>query len=955
MSKIDTLEEGGGTSFSLSMLLDITLSCCEKELNNSTTGPLKISSKKKLMHSFLKTKIILSRYLTILRWAHKARVSESFKNLRNAFEENSGKTLEAYRQIRKAKRGSELAPINLEIPNFAQKFNIQIENFSFRDTLLLMLQRNLPSAITNISYSMNRVYVSASSIYSYSFKISKKTKISLLNYSLQFPFNEMFIPQITKMLSNEFKSIDIFDDFFLKVHQIFVYLRSVGHFLEIVSLLREKERVFGFTLTNCKGAKAVISFGKNNFDFNVYASEFGVSLFSSRSLNGSFYSCILSKDNMEEVLSEIRESIVKTRLSEIQSMLIHTLIIGGFPSFACDFRGNGISVDLLGKSFAFIYLSDTDSSLQVVPGESFDIKKEDFIDFLESKDESEQVVFTHKLYLKKIAMEMLFSITSNAQEYIGEFSHFNTITPRELKYSFAPNFAIRILNSTKFPYVDIIDSDGDVLITNEMALLSAVPSNMLQCGLRNAILSAKRFIALLQLKKILEKQKIETRLEKGKLYFRYSNFADVCFKVGYTGDWKISITRKLVARVSSLSTICVFGHGYSANFCNEIVCIIWIISRQINLLSDVHLVNETSRFVGQVISQSDLDFSFKLHIKSIPTFFVKVTNVELVQSNDSLQIYEIPSNHIVPTLCQTQALNTPFNTLSRTIVKVPVPEILYNDAIMLMSNHLSLVYALFSHNSNWSIQEPVYQSIQLIYKKTYTINISVSAVGIYFIRVPLTKNHEILQVPLSACGKVKMTQVAFTICVFIPKSLQIIKRSVEEFFSALEVLNICNFTKRQIIFDKQAGMSIMKFEPQSVNGLEASVTLTAGEFKVEYSGSYVKKVNAIRELGTVPLHNRSMFSLIVGSLTIGVPLATAIFDGIPKLYHKVDGIDWQRTFSTIKMSNKMYIQLGLFYGERRIILEFGLDKKKPYILVIETKKAQRKFLDFDNLIDYLNS
>ena len=998
MQRQSWVNEGDNSAISLKLLLESTLECSEKDLNSSTTGKLKLSSKRMVMHSLLRTKIRIARYLAIFRWSRTSTVSKTIQSLKSTYEENTQKALESYASYKHVKRAPKTNQDNTMTSNSTLFQRISIYS-PLETTLIVLLQGIMPLDITNVFLTKKEIFVQSSKFYSYSFKISKNTSLKLTSFQLFFQMSKQHLKKFSSTLFSKISNynIDNFCTFFKDIHDFFQNIRITCWFIHIVSLLSFKQKKYGFQILN-GDKKCFLSFGCKslgngdtpyNILFSLIPSVCGVTTISLQELHEkadpkvipTFYKAIIDEDNMDTLLNQMRERVISTFLLIMQNRIINAFIIGGFPSFTCDITEHSLYISILNKQFARIYFSKETTEPCFEMFGSYVKLMNDFKNVIISADENEQITFAHKLYLEAISNDLLSFAVSHVNEYFDASAIFsNSILPHYIKYSFAPDYSIRLRCTSQTPYVDIVSdnytsialhqkepneqttNNNSIYQTNEMVLLADNSHQTVQSDLRNAVYSAKPQLILLQMKKYLEDDLIQSKIyvSNSRISFALSHDTSIFFKIDAREIWTLTFSKKVV--IGPPITIVINGRGLAANFCRSIFHLCWILDKTTTALQlTKHVCNCTN--IIQLDVMSNIQFSFSLYSKQELKTLIEIDYLTFEQKKNQIDYYNIPHFIRQPDIKQVQPLKTPFGTLS--LEYLHLNDAPYNKLILLYGSNLSMIYAIFSHDPSWSIQYPYEYSIHLIYRKRYTLNLKITDYINQVLELPLNPKHQVMTIPLRFLGKHQKSPTAFRYKFDIRNS-NFLKRAIEEFFICRDILFLLHFTN-ETLTSIEDDVPIFSYPKKSFSDLlEVTVTLSYKGISPKYHGSLEYKIRNILQFAKAPQQQRGAFCLIVGSCACSRDIANKILDDIPKLFTEVKDIDIDKTLATTRItkppdpkgigSNNYIAQMTIFIKQRKIQLAVLLDHDHDRIqlMALENKTKIKDVTNFNELIMYLN-
>ena len=998
MSGQSWVNEGENSTISLKLLLESTLEYSEKDLRYSTSGKLKLSSKRMVMHSLLRTKIRIARYLAIFRWSQTSSVSKTIQSLKTTFEENTQKVSESYLSYRHVKRAPKTNQNNVSLWN-SEIFK-PISIFSpLKTTLIVLFQGIMPLDISNVFFMKREIIVQSNDFYSYSFSISKNTSLKLRSYSIFFPIKENYLNKISTALSTKFSkyNLDKFFSFFQDIHDFFQDIRTTFWFTHIISLLSMKQRKYGFRILR-GDKKCFLAFGCQtlNFDDTPYSILFslipticGVSCISLQKLHEkadsqiipTFYKTIINVGNIDNVLNQMRERVISSFLLIMQNRIINAFIIGGFPSFTCDITEHSLYVSILNKPFSHIYFSKETTEPCFELFGSYEKLKNDFMNVIISADENEQITFSHKLYLEAISNDLLSFAVSHVNEYFGASAIFsNSIMTHYIKYSFAPDYSIRLLNTSQTPYVDIVndkftsitlcqkdpqnhDFENDSIYqTNEMVLLADNSHRTVQSDLRNAVYSAKSQLILLQMKKYLDDDNIQSKIvfSNSRISFQLTHDTNIFFKIDAREKWTLKFSKRVV--LGSPVRIVISGRHLTANFCRSIFHLCWILDKTTTALQQIKHVHRSTKII-QLDIMSNIQFSFSLYSKQELKTLIEIEPLTFESKKDQTCYYTIPHFVRQPDIKQVQPLRTPFGTLS--LEYLHMNDSSYNKLILLYGSNLSMIYAIFSHDQSWSIQHPYEYSIHLIYRKKFTLNLRIRDYINQLLELPLNAAHQPMSIPLRFLGKPQKSSTSYRFNFYIRNST-VLKRAIEEFFICRDILFLLHF-KDETFTTINDDIPILSYSKKSFPDLlDVTVSLSYKGIDPKYQGKIEYKLRNLLQYAKSPPQQRGAFCLIVGSCSCSKDIALKVLDDVPKLFSDVSEIETDKTLATTRLtkppdpkgfgSNNYIVQMTIFMKERKIQLAVLLDHdhNRLQLMALENKTKLKDVNNFSELINYLN-
>lgn len=681
---------------------------CEKELQSVITNNLRMSTKSHVMHSLLRTKILLARFLVLYRWVKKSESAKNYKDKKILFEENTEKAKKKYRQIRAIFQNSN----NFNTREFIPQIE-QIEEIFFnpdpRTIFLCLMQQKIPTEITNISLQENIIYVSSSNIYSYALKIKDNGKLTLKSFHLLFPMSENSIQTITLMIQNcVFTSQSIFFD----LNQLLYRLYTIGQYILLCERLKNYQTLFGYKIIKTENSSLIV-FGSSmdyRVEYKVSPTECGISIFSlkmheKQDKTKSFFKVLFANSQIDlvPILSEMRDISHHSIMIQITNRLSHAFTAAGLPSFKCEFTGNRIYVKANQLEFCSVYLSRFDSEIHADIFEELGVTGPELVHCL-SCDECERVSISHSLYLVSAIKDML--------NLVGIRSHnipVRSSQPRAIRFSFSEDFYIRFTDQRGKPRLEVVSNDGVVTSTNEMTVLNE--SNHLcitEKRISNAILSAKAAIVILQLQKSLMKDGIESRAENNKIHFSISPFECVEFRCNYNGYWTLFFVKPLP--LYDDATICIHGNSFNANFGLWLKQLISIIGSDLTYISQLESISVMQSLITKFSVENKLDFSIQFTNTS-KKVNIRFRNMQFIERKANVEHFKVKGIRF-PTLS--------FDPLESKF-EIFTPNLKF-ESIMALVPSITLVYKYFRDRPNWFIQfSEKNRNIMLIYKMRYTI------------------------------------------------------------------------------------------------------------------------------------------------------------------------------------------------------------------------------------------
>ncbi|EAY01616.1 hypothetical protein TVAG_292490 [Trichomonas vaginalis G3] len=936
----DPLKQADGDNRGLGEVLHSVLSTCERELQSVISPTVRMSTKKNVMHSLLKTEILLARFLVLYRWVKKSETTKIYNQIKNAFEENTQKVRKKYRQIRNAiKTDSDLKTFEF-IPQ-VQPIEEIVFNTSPRNIYLCLLQQKIPSEITSISLKNKTIFVTSNGYYNYSVKISHNGGLHFSSLNLLFPTTEKFSTKILLILS---QIVEKSESLFYDIHTWLKRLYTIGQFVLMCEKLKKHEKIFGYSLRQSDGSVHII-FGANvdyQVEFNMSPTDCGICIFSSKPLERpdktkSFYKAIFANSypDIVPILSEMRDIAHYSIISSVSNRLSHAFVVAGFPSFMCECTRTEIVVKLNGRDFCRVFLSRFDSNVETEIFDDIGVSGPELVHCL-SCDECERISISHSLYLVSVVRDLLNLVEFRIAQSFAPPIPVKSVQPRAIRFSFAPDFVIKLSDTRGRPRLDVISNDGVVTSTNEMILLNETKHLFdTRNKLLNAVLSAKPAVVILQLQKFLFNEGIESHAENNKIHFQIQPFECVEFRCDMTGYWTLFFVKPLPLHDDA--TVCIHGNGFSSDFCQWLKRLITVIGLELGLVSQLESISMMKNIISKFCTENKLQFS-NLFQNTTRRLNLTVNNVQFIEKKRNVEHFKLVGYRHAHLSFET-LLNT-FDLFSTRI-----------DNSMYLTPSLVTIHKAFADRPNWSIQMHEQFKVLLIFMRRHMMKINFNSFINLHVQISVTD--EDLQIPMHKF----VYQHTITIM-----QIEDMRKSVEEFFALLYCLEKYGFQKHENYKTEISRKGQVKKEPmirylpQTFGELTVNVLITTKGPQFEFQGRPSDDANKFMNLLGDGMQG-FLFKRLIGFYMIDPQLGFDISIWIPKIM-KTQKFDCEESLKTIKpdLQTKIF-RMKIIKIEDPSFIGVEISKQNDVLRLICVYNGNQveQFSEFRTLTNFINA
>ena len=931
-------------------LLHGVLENAERHLCAISRRQSTVYHKKVDLMSFLTTsRILFARFLALYRWKLSQRSVAICSNALSIQNQAYKSTLGGFKNIRKIWRRSK-APLAhpWNHPVSLDQHRIHVRR---KTVAVLLVSDCVSSRITRAQYSHKALEVIAPREFYVKIRISAYGRCSVERFSVVWPKSVRscmpvkfvnYLESVVSCSRHVLNDVDVvlhrlyLKGLFLKAYQDLTRLSSVGCFV----LKREANEVrlifacssspsHEFVLKTLESGIALMSCGPL-----VRPHEGIIRYPGNNSCNDkNFMSYLLTSDagELDSVVDDIRRSVYYTRLHRLWEFIVAGMMTISMKSFRATFEETQINIFLFQTIVCSVELNQSTGDTVVNTFGGMGADPDSFIEALQGcecqRNDVIKAIFTHAL--AKLIFDCVLGnhVAFQFKYYSESLRHCTTA----LNFSFAPDFVVLFGERDGRPFISTRSRRRPLIVfTREIVLLQNASETDVLNVLHEAVLSAKISTLVLQCEETLRDNGIIGTIENSKIHFLVEPFDCVEFEIERNLSWSLTFI-KPAASMSDTIIYRFIGNEIGIRFTDWILNMVSGVAAYTQMVRQMLGIRNIHTAIATVEFHDETEFRTVLSPSYCSSIYVTYSGVELIcRSRTGRVTYNMHpglSPRITFDFGRNMELKPYFVGLTQNrIIEQTFASVLNGACLRLMK--LFHVFTEGPHNKFWRLSllhdnHPFF----LIYRGSYTLNISLKAMSFFQVHIPDGKS-ALLQIPLEARSAQGQ---ALPILRFNADNLERLRDSIESFSQIQIELSEIGFCGFQI----RAREVVCPF-PKSIPGVTITCVLHAKsvEFEVDGNNEAAKLLKALLNFNYNDVHTQILIARFVKNLLeFDTRFVAFVLQVTLRALDKtaVLGINWRHTMELTAITS----------AESKVIFSFTTDTGNAFCLEITRREGEQ--------------